>query len=118
MKTKPWAILLMFFCAGVASAAQILFKSASYSISFNILKLLSDYHLWIGLFLYGIAALLFLISLKGGEVSILYPIMASSYIWVSLLSVHFFQDTMNSFKWIGVFLIITGITFIGLGREK
>lgn len=58
-----------------------------------------------------------IISFRGGEVSVLFPIVATSYIWVSFLSIYFLDETMNIFKWLGVLIIFTGIVFIGFGSK-
>ena len=58
------------------------------------------------------------ISFRGGEVSVLYPIIATSYIWVSFLSIFFLNEIMNIFKWLGVAFIIAGIVSIGYGSKS
>ena len=75
----------------------------------------TNYHLFGGVGLYAIGTILFIPALKGGELSVLYPFVALNYIWVSLLSVKFLGEKMNRFKWLGIALIIIGVSFIGLG---
>ena len=60
---------------------------------------------------------LLIIAFKGGEVSVLYPIIATSYVWVSLLSMKFLDEKINIFKWIGISIIIAGIILIGYGSK-
>ena len=67
--------------------------------------------------MYGVGAILMIISFRGGEVSVLYPIIATSYIWVSILSSYFLRETMNIFRWAGVFIIIAGIVSISYGSK-
>jgi len=62
----------------------------------------------------GIAVIL-VIALKHGELSVLYPIIAMSFVWVSFLSIIFLNEIMNIWKWAGVITIILGICFIGKG---
>jgi uncharacterized membrane protein len=71
-----------------------------------------------GLVLYAIGGILLILSFRGGEVSVLYPIIATSYIWVSFLSIYFLNELMNLFKWLGVFTIVAGIVLIGHGSKK
>ena len=55
-------------------------------------------------------------SLKHGELSVLYPIYAMNFIWVSIMSPYFFEtDSMNEVKWVGVLAIVAGVALIGLG---
>ena len=117
MKTKPWAILLMIVCTIFTSSAQIFYKMGADRLQFNIISIITNWHIISGLILYGLGAVLVIIALRGGEVTVLYPIITSSYIWVSLGSVYFFGEKMNSFKWIGIFLIILGIIIITFGQK-
>jgi len=117
MATKLWAALLVLFTTLLTSSAQILYKKASATLSFNILGILTNYHLIAGMILYAIGGALMIISFRGGEVSVLYPIIATSYIWVSFLSIIFLGEVMNAFKWIGVMAIIAGIISIGYGSK-
>ena len=119
METKLWAILLILFTTLLTSSAQILYKLGIPALKFDIVSILTNYYLLGGLILYGISAILMIISFRGGEVSVLYPIIATSYIWVSILSIYFLGEKMNDFRWIGVFIIIAGIVSISYGsREK
>ena len=111
MATKTWAIVLMFITTGLTSFAQIFYKKGTVGVSYDFI------FIGIGLLLYAIGAVIMIIALKGGEVSVLYPIIATSYIWVSLLSIYFYQEPINFLRWTGIFTIIAGIIFISLGNK-
>ena len=115
MTTKLWAIGLVILATLVGAFGPIMLKKASSKSLTNIKSLLSNYHLYAGILLYGLGTILFIPALKGGDLSVLYPFVALAYIWVSLLSVRFLGEKMNRFKWIGIALIIIGVSFIGLG---
>jgi len=117
MATKSWAVLLVLFITLLTSSAQILWKIGSATLSFDIVNILTNYYLIGGVLLYVIGGALIIISFRGGEVSVLYPIIATSYIWVSLLSIKFLGEQMNAFKWIGISGIIIGIVLIGYGSK-
>ena len=122
MPTKPWAMLLILATTLLTSSAQILYKLGILEIpssKFDLISIITNYYIIGGLLLYGIGAILMIISFRGGEVSVLYPIIATSYIWVSILSMYLLGEKMNAFRWIGVFIIIAGILSISYGsREK
>jgi len=117
MATKLWAVLLILFTTLLTSSAQILYKLGTPSLTFDINGIITNYYLIGGLLLYGIGAILMIVSFRGGEVSVLYPIIATSYIWVSILSSYFLRETMNIFRWMGVFIIIAGIVSISYGSK-
>ncbi len=100
----------------LTSSAQILYKKGAAGFSFSP-SLLSNYPLLMGLLLYFIGAGILILALRGGELSILYPLVALSYVWVSILSMLFLGETMNAFKWGGVGMIILGMFFIGKGSS-
>ena len=118
MATKLWAALTVFFTTLLTSSAQILYKFASQNLELNLISLLTNYYLIGGILLYAVGGILLIISLRGGEVSVLYPIIAMSYVWVSILSMYFLNETMAPLKWSGIFVIIAGIIFIGFGSKE
>src|SRR3989338_1347814 len=118
MATKLWAFGLVLFCTILTSAAQIFYKFGADKLEFNFISLVTNYYLIAGLLIYCIGAVLLITALKGGELSVLYPVIATSYIWVSFLSVRFFNDSINIYRWAGIITIIFGISFIGLGSKK
>jgi drug/metabolite transporter (DMT)-like permease len=107
-----WAIALVIIAGMLGSFGPIFFKKGS-EMSFKYFY--KNYNLIAGIFFYGIGTVLFIPALKGGDLSILYPLIALMYIWVSLLSVKLLGEKMNKFKWIGILLIVIGVSFIGLG---
>lgn len=116
-ETKKWAILLIAFTTILTSAGQVFFKFGADKLEFNFFLIITNYPLIIGLFIYVIAAVLVVISLKYGELSVLYPIISLSYVWVSLLSIFFFNEIMNTMKWFGIISILIGVSFIGVGSK-
>jgi len=58
------------------------------------------------------------LGLKRGEVSVLYPILATSYIWVILLSVSFFDEQLSLLKIVGMASVVVGIMFVGFGSRN
>jgi len=115
MPAELWAIGLVISATLVGSFGPILLKKASTKKLSNISSLMKNYHLIGGVALYALGTILFIPALKGGDLSILYPFVALTYIWVSLLSVKFLGEKMNSIKWFGIMFIILGVSFIGIG---
>lgn len=118
MKTPYWAITLVLFTTLINACAQVLYKKGANMLVFDFYSIITNYPLIIGALLYIFSGILVIIALKYGELSILYPVIATGFIWVSFLSVYFFNEVMNAEKWFGVFSIIIGISFIGIGNKK
>lgn len=112
MAMSPQIIALVLCCALLGATGQIFFKLASSSFSFNPLKLMQNYKFIAGAIFYALSAILFVWALKFGDLSVLYPIIATSYIWVALFSVFLLNEPFPPLRWVGVCLIISGIYFI------
>lgn len=115
METELWAIGLVLFAAVIGSFGPIFLKKASDKLSFKIKSIIYNKYLIVGVIFYGLSTIFFIPALKGGELSVLYPFVATVYIWVSLLSVKMLNEKMNKFKWLGILSIIIGVIFIGIG---
>ena len=113
--TELWAILLVLVATTLGSLGPIFLKKASADFKLHPKHLFRNKNLFIGLFFYGVGTILFIPALRGGELSVLYPLVALAYVWVPLLSIKFLQEKMNKLKWIGIALIIVGVSCIGLG---
>ena len=99
-----WAIGLVILATLIGSFGPIFLKKASEKKLSRIDSLMKNYHLMVGFIFYGLGTILFIPALKGGSLSVLYPFVSLSYIWVCLLSMKFLNEKMNSYKWIGILL--------------
>ena len=92
-----------------------------YKMGANRLSLASWYTNWyipVGIILCGVSGVLLILALKKGEVTVLYPIFATAFIWVLVLSKYIFAEPFTSQKWIGVAIVIFGIILIGIGSNR
>ena len=110
-------MMLIILCTLFTSVAQVFFKLGSEKLVFDFIKIITNYHLIIGVILYAVGAVLLLLSLKIGDLSVIYPIIATSYIWVSILSFFMFNESITLFKSLGVMSIIGGVAFLSLNGK-
>ena len=66
----------------------------------------------------GMNVVLVVVALRGGQLSVLYPIMALSYVWVTILSPMYFNDVISTSQIAGLTLIVAGVAFIGSGSRS
>lgn len=118
MRTKWWAILLIALTTLLTTAAQILYKIGANKLALDFNKLITNWFLPAGFILYCIAGVILIISLKHGEVSVLYPIFATCYIWVMIFSAIIFNETFNGLKIMGSIIIIVGIVWLSIGGTR
>ena len=82
----------MMLCTLFASTAHIFLKFGVNKINPNNFFSVINFHLILGLTFFGLGALFMMVAFKHGELSILFPILATSYVWISILSPIFFQQ--------------------------
>ena len=117
--TQRKAILLILLCTVFTSLGQILWKLGLVNVDFNNLFTFINLPFILGFFAYGTGFVLMLRAFKYGELSVLYPIVATSYVWVSLFSpILFLNDFMNVWKWFGVLVILISVSLLGIGSSR
>jgi multidrug transporter EmrE-like cation transporter len=112
------AFLLVFACTILGSAAQLLIKTGMNHFSPHWLAVVTNLPLVAGYALYGINTLMMVLALKNGEMSLLYPIIALTYVWTTLASYALMGDTPNIFKNVGIATIVLGVAVMGRGGGK
>lgn len=108
-KTSIKSILLVILFTFIVTIAQLFMKKGAIINFFNI-------YIFLGLAFYGLATLIFVIALKGGELSVLYPIISLGFVWVAITSFIFFNELFTYNKVIGIILIIGGVSLLGVKR--
>ena len=114
MATQLWAIGLVLLASFVGSSGPIFLKKFSPSLTLRFSSLWNKWFI-LGFTAYALGTILFIPALRGGELSVLYPLVATTYIWVCLWSIRFLHEAMNVQKWLGIALIVCGVALIGLG---
>jgi len=107
-------LILVLSGTFIGAVATVLLKKAT--MKFRLLQIWRSEKFWLGCTLYGFSTIIYLFALRMDELSILYPIASTSYIWVSLFSVKYLGEKMNRWKWLALAGIIIGVTLIGLGH--
>jgi uncharacterized membrane protein len=110
-----WAVALILVAAFLGSFGSLYFKKGADRLEFNLKSILRDYELFIGAAIYGASTIVYVIGIKGGELSVLFPLVSTGYIWVCFLSVKLLGERMNALKWAGIGCILVGVSLIGLG---
>ena len=116
--SEKTAIIMVIICTLFTSVAQVLYKIGVKNLSFDIMSAITNYPIIGGLALYGVGMIILLIALRGAELTMLYPIMATSYIWVSLMSLFIFHESVGLWRWIGICFIVAGVFYISRGTSS
>jgi len=117
VKTPIESILLMFLAAFIGSFGAVFLKSGAHRISRDWRALLGNWPLATGILAYGGSSALFVVGLRKGDLSILYPMISLGYIFTLLWSRLFFGEPLTKTKFAGVGLILAGIVFLAAGNR-
>ena len=83
---KNQRAIIIVICTLVLSIGQVLMKYAVNS-SESILHEIFSIPLLIGLIVYAIASILLIMALKDADLSLIYPFIALSFVWISIFSI-------------------------------
>ncbi len=112
------ATLIVCACTVLNAIAQLLFKMASKNLVLTVPALLTNFPLIGGCACYGLFTIAMVLALREGELSMLYPIIALSYVWVTILSYFLLKESPNVFKNVGIVTIVIGVAVLGRGGRK
>lgn len=112
-------VLLVFCCTILGAAAQVLMKTgANHMAHPGLAGMIANLPLMGGYCLYGLSTLLLVLALRDAELSLLYPVIALTYVWVTILSFLIFHDEINPWKLLGIVLIVVGVGVLGKGGRR
>lgn len=114
LPTNIYAIIGVIIATFVAAYGSLYLKKGSATFTLSLFKAIKNIPLLIGVFFYFFSSIIFIISIKYGELSVLYPIASLNYIWSIFLAMKYLGEKMNTFKWMGIFLIMVGVVLIGV----
>jgi len=98
-------ILLVIFCSLLGGTAQILFKK--FPLDFGSMEaILTNWGLFIGFFLYGLAFIFYLVALRHLPVTTAYPLIGLSYLVTMILASLFLSESLSVQKIIGAIGLI------------
>jgi len=114
------SVLLVLGCTVLGAAAQVLMKMGGNQLppGASVVQMLTCVPLLGGLTVYGLSTVLLILALRNSELSLMYPIIALTYVWVMILSVVIFGESLNAFKVLGVLVIVAGVAVLGRGSQR
>lgn len=101
----------------IGSFGSVLLKSGSQRLHHGIKHLFFNERLVAGVVLFLLSSYFFVLGVRKGELSVLYPMVSLGYIWVLFWSRLFFGEPLTRAKLTGLCMILVGVFFIGLGSR-
>jgi len=113
MQTPIISISLFALAAVFGAAGQFLYKSGAERITTSPW---SFFNLWLlgGVVCYVAVMVLFVAAFKrGGHLSVLYPVYASTFIWAALISWMAYNTPIKPLNVLGMLFLVAGMFLMG-----
>ncbi|HOL71331.1 MAG TPA: EamA family transporter [Bryobacteraceae bacterium] len=114
--TPIQSIVLVAIASFIGSFGALFLKSGAGKLHMGMRYLIFNRRLILGVALFCASSLAYVVGVRRGELSVLYPLVSLSYIWTLLWSVIFLKERLTKNKCLGLALIVAGIILIGLGK--
>jgi multidrug transporter EmrE-like cation transporter len=101
----------------IGSFGAVFLKAGAKRLEMNFKALLTNWRLMAGVGAYLISALFFLMGVRHGELSVLYPLVAFGYVWTMFWSRLFFGEPLTHAKFAALGMILVGIALLGFGNS-
>jgi drug/metabolite transporter (DMT)-like permease len=116
MTTPLSSILLVLLASFIGSFGAVFLKLGAGRLN-SFRTLILNPRLAAGVVLFLISTIFYLMGIRHGELSVLYPMVSLGYVWTLFWSRLFFGEPLTRNKFAGLGLILIGIVFLGLGNR-
>ena len=117
MKTPVISMVLVLVASFVGSFGAVFLKAGAQKLRQGLRYLILNIRLAAGVALFLLSSAFYIMGLKHGEVSVLYPMVSLANVWTLFWSRIFFKEPITRSKTLGLLLILVGVFFIGLGAK-
>jgi drug/metabolite transporter (DMT)-like permease len=108
------SMLLVFTASLVGSFGAVFLKMGAARLDGSILSFVNS-RLILGVSLFLGSSVFYALGIRGGQLSVLYPMVSLGYLWTLLWSKLFFNEPLTREKFVGLGLILLGVCFVGMG---
>lgn len=108
------SMLLVFMASVVGSFGAVFLKLGAARLNGSIASFLNS-RLILGVTLFLGSSVFYALGIRGGQLSVLYPMVSLGYIWTLAWSKLFFNEALTREKFLGLGLILLGVCFVGMG---
>jgi len=113
-QTPLSSVLLVLAASLIGSFGAVFLKLGAAPLK-NGLRYILNWKLFTGVLLFVGSSVPFVMGLRHGELSVLYPMVSLGYVWTMLWSKIFFNEPITRAKIGALAMILTGIVCIGVG---
>jgi drug/metabolite transporter (DMT)-like permease len=120
---KMSVLLLVLICVIFGVIGQLIMKKGTNMIgvitirdifSMKLFSVVFQKYIFIGIVLYVLSSMIWLVALSQAEVSFIYPLIGIGYILTAILAWLFLGEKLTLFRFFGILLICGGVYLIVL----
>ena len=112
------SMLMVFFASVVGSFGAVFLKLGALRLDNKNVMSFVNSRLLIGVGLYLGSSVIYAMGLRGGQLSVLYPLVSLGYVFTLVWSKLFFNEPLTRYKVVGLLLILVGVALVGMGGSK
>jgi len=116
MTTPLSSMALVLAASFVGSFGAVFLKSGAARLHQSFWNIF-NFHLAAGVAFFLGSSVFFVMGIRHGELSVLYPMVSLGYVWTLVWSRIFFKEAFTPQKFLGLALILIGVFFVGLGSK-
>jgi len=114
-------LLIVLTCVIIGVFGQLAMKRGMNEVGFinvkdifstRIFSIVFQKFVFVGISLYVLSSLLWLVALSQEELSFIYPLISIGYIITAILSKIIFNESLSMFRFLGILLICGGVYLI------
>ncbi len=113
MSSVAWVLGASFF----GSFGALFLKIGAGKLQRSILAVLTNWRLWLGIGFYLFSSVLFVLGVRKGELSVLYPMVSLGSVWTLFWARLVLGEPLTREKFIALGMILCGIALLGLGTR-
>jgi len=111
------SMFMVFGASVIGSLGMAFLKMGAGRLTRSIWSFLNT-KLVLGVVLFLGSSVLYVAGIKGGQLSVLYPMVSLGYVWGLVWARIFFNEPLTKQKFAGLGLILLGVFFVGLGSQE
>ncbi len=115
MKTSPESIALVLVASFLGSFGMVGLKAGAERAEISLGSLLRNWRLAVGVALFLLSSVFFVLAIRRGELTVLYPMVSLGYVWTLIWSRLFFGEPITRAKIGAVGLILLGVVLVAAG---
>lgn len=116
MHTPASSIVLVLFGSFIGSFGAVFLKLGAEHMQGSLARILNNYWLAIGIALYLLSSVFYIMGVAQGQLTVLYPMVSLGYIWAILWARLFFKEQFTLAKIAGLVMIVFGAALINFGN--